>query len=93
MREGERYRFGNVTILDSLPGPPILDPGKLRARPGKAFDKEIVFRDRRAILNAYGDAGFLHSRSEETLTHDTVAKTIESGIHRDPWDPRWFSTA
>jgi outer membrane protein assembly factor BamA len=77
VREGERYRFGNVAIFDSAQGPPILDPGKLRARPGKVFDKEIVFRDRRAILNAYGDAGFLHSRSTENLTHDTVAKTID----------------
>ncbi len=76
IREGLRYRFGKVTVADSAHAIPVIGPEKLRSRPGRVFDKDLVFRDRRDILNGYGDAGFLHSRSSETLVPDTLSKTI-----------------
>ncbi|MEO6096343.1 MAG: BamA/TamA family outer membrane protein [Fibrobacteria bacterium] len=77
VREGARYRIGKVTVADSTHPIPIVPPGDLRSRTGKAYDKDLVFRDRRIILNAYGDAGYLHSRSGERLEPDTSAKTID----------------
>ena len=76
VREGERYRFGSVTISSPDHAPPVVDAEDLRSRPGKPFEKDLVFRDRRFILNGYGDAGYLHARSSESLSPDTAAKVV-----------------
>ncbi|HKP95806.1 MAG TPA: BamA/TamA family outer membrane protein [Fibrobacteria bacterium] len=92
IREGERYRFGNVAIVTSDHAPPVLDADRLRCRTGKPFEKDLVFRDRREVLNAYGDAGFLHSRSAERLTPDTSAKTVGLEIAVEPGPAVVFDT-
>jgi outer membrane protein insertion porin family len=86
IREGERYRFGDVAIVTSDGSAPVIHPEDLGSRPGKPFEKEQVFRDRREILNAYGDAGFLHSRTDDRITPDTVAKRIDLrfSVHPGP---------
>jgi outer membrane protein assembly factor BamA len=77
VREGQRYLFGSVSVEAPEGTPRVVDPARLQSRPGRPFEKEIVFADRRKLLNAYGDAGFLHARSSERLDPDTVAKKID----------------
>jgi outer membrane protein assembly factor BamA len=77
IREGERYRFGAVSIDAPEGSPRVVDPARLQSRPGRPFEKDIVFGDRRKLLNAYGDAGFLHARSSERLDPDTLGKKID----------------
>jgi outer membrane protein assembly factor BamA len=74
--EGRRYSFGSVTIRNTDHSAVLFDASKLRSRMGRAFAKDIIFRDRREVLSAYGDAGFLHCKSTEKLTSDTLAKVI-----------------
>jgi outer membrane protein assembly factor BamA len=79
IREGQRYLFGTVSVDAPDGSPRVVDPARLQSRPGRPFEKEIVFADRRRLLNAYGEAGFLHARSSERLDPDTLAKTV--GLH------------
>ncbi|MDB5106988.1 MAG: outer membrane protein family [Fibrobacteres bacterium] len=76
VREGARYTFGKVAVSNTDHSPSVIDPEDLHSRVGKPFDKDQIFRDRREILNAYGDAGFLHSRSTESVATDTASKTV-----------------
>ncbi len=76
VREGQRYVFGHVVVVTVDHAPPVVGEDKLRSRPGRPFEKDLVFRDRRELVNGYGDAGFLHARSSESITPDTVAKTV-----------------
>ncbi|MDB5047630.1 MAG: outer membrane protein family [Fibrobacteres bacterium] len=92
IREGDRYRFGKVAIVTTDHAPSVIEAEKLRSRTGKAFEKDLVFRDRREILNAYGDAGFLHARSAETLAPDTASKTVNLEITVDPGPAVVFDT-
>ena len=92
IREGERYKIGTVAIVTSDSSDPVLAPEKLRCRPGKYFEKDLVFRDRRDLLNAYGDAGFLHSRSTESLAPDTAAKTVSLRFQVEPGHAVVFDT-
>jgi outer membrane protein assembly factor BamA len=77
IREGERYRFGAVSIDAPAGSPRVVDPDRLQSRPDRPFEKDVVFADRRKLLNAYGDAGFLHARSSERLDPDTLGKKID----------------
>lgn len=92
IREGARYRFGVVTVLSTDHAQPLIESDQLRSRAGKAFEKDLVFRDRREILNAYGDRGFLHSRSSEKLAPDTAAKTVNLEFLVDPGPAVVFDT-
>lgn len=92
IREGKRYAFGQVAIITTEHGVPVLDPDQLRSRAGRPFEKDLVFRDRRELLNAYGDAGFLHARSTETLSPDTLAKTVNLEFLVEPGPAVIFDT-
>ena len=76
INEGVRYKFGKVVLKTVDQSPPVLDVEVLRCRPEMDFEKDLIFRDRREILNAYGDAGFLHSRSSEKLVPDSSGKLV-----------------
>jgi outer membrane protein assembly factor BamA len=70
----------------------VIGADELRSRPGKPFDKDLVFRDRRELLNAYGDAGFLHARSTESLAPDTAVKVVNLEFLVDPGPAVVFDT-
>jgi outer membrane protein insertion porin family len=84
LREGPRYRFGRVTVVHADGSAPIMDPDDLKSRAGKPFDRDLVFRDRRTILNAYGDAGFLHAKNTEKIATDTVGKHVDLEFSVEP---------
>jgi outer membrane protein assembly factor BamA len=84
IREGVRYRFGAVRVATPAGFPQVIDPERLQSRPGRPFEKELVFRDRSKLLNAYGDRGFLHARSTERLTPDTSAKAVNLDFEVEP---------
>jgi outer membrane protein assembly factor BamA len=92
IREGERYKFGYVklNVLDQSPA--VINAQSLRCRPGRPYDKELVFRDRRDILNAYGDAGFLHCKSTEKLVPDTASKVVNLEFLVEPGPAVVFDT-
>jgi outer membrane protein assembly factor BamA len=76
IKEGIRYTFGKVEISLSSKALPEFDFKALNCRRGVPYEKDLVFRDRRELLKALADAGFLHCRSQESLFPDTVAKVI-----------------
>lgn len=92
IREGERYKYGNVSLKVAEKSPTVVDVQSLRCRTGKPYQKDDVFRDRREILNAYGDAGFLHCRSTENITTDSTAKSIKVEFQVDPGPAVVFDT-
>src|SRR5690606_1541856 len=92
IREGEQYRFGRVDVSVPEGSPSVITSGRLRSRTGWPFEKETVIRDRGRILNAFGEAGFLHSRSAETLSPDTVSKTVDVRFRVDPGPAVVFDT-
>lgn len=92
IREGVRYRFGNVTVAAPEGTPRVIDPDRLQSRPGRPYDKNLIFRDRSNLLNAYGDRGFLHARSTERLTPDTAAKAVDLEFDMDPGPAVVFDT-
>jgi outer membrane protein assembly factor BamA len=92
VREGARYKFGKVEILPLDGTAPAAHPEDLKSRPGRDFDQDLVFRDRRLLLNRYGDAGFLHARVAERLDPDTVAKAVRLAFTVEPGKPVVFDT-
>jgi outer membrane protein insertion porin family len=84
VREGPRYRIGKVAVVPGDGSAPIVPPDRLKSRAGKPFDRDLVFRDRRSILNGYGDAGFLHARTTEKVSPDTSAKKVDLEYDVDP---------
>lgn len=92
IREGSRYAFGKVSVVAPDGAPSFIRVEKLRSRSGREFEKDLVYRDRGKILNAYGDAGFLHARSVEELTPDTSAKTVNLEFQVDPGPAVLFDT-
>ncbi len=92
IREGERYKYGSVALRVSEKSPAIVDVQSLRCRTGKAYQKDDLFHDHREILNDYGDAGFLHSRSTEKISPDTTAKLVNVEFQVDPGPAVVFDT-
>jgi outer membrane protein assembly factor BamA len=90
--EGERYRFGRVRI--GLPGPgyPRFDSTELASRPARAFDRALLFRDRRDLLRFYGDAGFLRAQAAESLYYDPGRKAVDVAFRVHPGDALVFDT-
>lgn len=92
VQEGDQYRFGRVAIEAPPGSPAVADANRLLSRPGRPFEKDLVFRDRRRLLNAYGDAGFLHARFKEHLDPDTTAKTVALTFEVTPGPAVVFDT-
>jgi outer membrane protein assembly factor BamA len=88
--EGERYLFDTVRVVvvaDSsagsdtasveAPGPSrVALPQDLDARPGKPYQEEIVFADRRTVLRKYGNAGFVRANVEDKITIKNATRTV-----------------
>lgn len=92
IEEGPRYRFGQVRM--QLPGPafPRYDTLDLGVRPGRPYDRGLLFRDRRALLRFYGDAGFLHAQAAESLFHDHERKAVDVVFQLQPGVAAVFDT-
>lgn len=92
IEEGERYRFREVRLR--LPGPdfPRYDTLDLGVRPGRPYDRGLLFRDRRALLRFYGDAGFLHAQAAESLFYDHDRKAVDVAFHVQPGAATVFDT-
>lgn len=92
VQEGARYTFGRVTVESLDRSPPPFDVEHLRSRSGRDFEQTLVFRDRRALLNRYGDQGFLGARVSERLEPDTVAKAVTLRFLVEPGPAVVFDT-
>jgi outer membrane protein assembly factor BamA len=90
--EGPRYRFGAVRI--GLPGPgyPRYDSTDLATRPGRAFDRALLFADRKELLGFYGNAGFLRAQAAESLYYDPVRKAVDVAFRLQPGTALVFDT-
>ena len=92
VREGTRYRFGRVQVEAEAGAAPEHDPDDLKCRAGREFEQALVFRDRRVLLNSFGDAGYLHAKVAETLIPDTSAKTVDLVFRVEPGQAVVFDT-
>ncbi len=90
--EGERYRFDRVHVRLPEGNYPVFDSTALAVRPERAFDKNHLFRDRRALLQFYGNAGFLRAQAAESLYYDFNDKTIDVVFRVDPGRAIVFDT-
>ena len=90
--EGARYRFGTVAINVSDGSRPRRDAGDLAARPGRVFDRALVFRDRRDLLRAYGNAGFLRAQAAESLYYDPARRAVDVAYLVQPGAALVFDT-
>jgi len=92
VEEGPRYRFGTVSI-DLPPGRfPTYDTLDLGARPGRAYDRAVLFRDRRSLLRFFGNAGFLHAQAAESLHYDPGRKVVDVAFRMQPGAAIVFDT-
>ncbi len=92
IREGRRYAFGSVTVTTTDGSWPRIDTAGVDSRYGRAFARDLIFNDRRSILNVYGMAGFLHAKSTEQITVDTAGKTVALEFQVDPGPAVIFDT-
>jgi outer membrane protein assembly factor BamA len=92
VREGDRYRFGWVSVESSDGSAPAVDAGGLGSRTGREFDRDAVFADRRLLLGRYGDRGFLRARITEALRIDTLARAVHLRFIVDPGHAVVFDT-
>jgi outer membrane protein assembly factor BamA len=92
VEEGVRYRFGVVRI--DLPGAefPLFDTLDLASRPGRVFDRAVLFKDRRALLKFYGNSGFLHAQAAESLYYDPGRKAVDVAFRVQPGAALVFDT-
>lgn len=92
IEEGTRYRFGTVRVLLPGPGYPRFDTLDLSVRPGRPYGRAQLFRDRRALLRFYGDAGFLQAQAAESLYHDPGRKAVDVAFQVQPGAATVFDT-
>jgi outer membrane protein assembly factor BamA len=90
--EGIRYRFGVVRIDLPRNDYPRYDTLALAARTGRFYDRALLFRDRRALLKYYGDAGFLHAQAAESLYYDPGLKVVDVAFRVQPGEAMVFDT-
>jgi outer membrane protein assembly factor BamA len=89
--EGARFRFRDVRIESAKTRPPI-SVDELRCRKGRTFDRELMSKDRRDILRAFGNAGFLHAKAGESLRLDSAAAAIDLVFQVEAGSPLIFDT-
>jgi outer membrane protein assembly factor BamA len=90
--EGTRYRFGGVRIALPRTDYPRYDSTALSSRSGRAFDRALLFRDRRELLKFYGDAGFLRAQAAESLYYDPGRKVVNAVFLVQPGAALVFDT-
>lgn len=92
IKEGRQFKFASVNIQLPEGMFPIYNPGDLRCREGRPFDKTFLYRDRRDILKFYGDAGFLKAQASESLFIDTAQKGVRVNFLVNPGRALVFDT-
>lgn len=89
--EGMRFKFREVRI-ESTSRPAPLAIEELRCRRGRNFGRELMGKDRRDILRAFGNSGFLHAKASESWRLDSTAHAVDLVFHVEPGDPLVFDT-
>jgi len=89
--EGPRFTFRHVSI-DAGDAPMLLPVKSLRCEPGRDFDQDLLFKDRRDLLRAYGNAGFLHVKVGEIWRLDTTAHAVDLIYQVEAGKPLVFDT-
>jgi outer membrane protein assembly factor BamA len=91
LQEGTRFAFRNV-VIDTGDAPGLVEVQDLRCNPKRYFDRDLVSRDNRDILRAYGNAGFLHVKSTESWRLDSLSHSVDLVFHIDAGKPLVFDT-
>lgn len=85
LEEGERYRFGEVTVQNTIPYLKVDEIiKKLRAKQGDWYSTAVIEKDTETITNIAGDHGYafvdiqpLPTRDEEKRTIKLIYKLVE----------------
>lgn len=91
IREGIRFHFREVAI-ETGTAPMLTLAENLHCRPGKPFDRDLVYKDRRDLLRTYGNAGFLHAKAGESWRLDTAAHAVDLIYQIEAGRPLVFDT-
>lgn len=91
IREGERYTFDSVRVM-ATGHRPLVDSADLKAKPGKPYQEDLIFQDRRFLMQSYGNSGFVHAKIEDKTWLKAKTRTVRVDYLVDPSYPVLFDT-
>jgi outer membrane protein assembly factor BamA len=101
LNEGPRFTFDTVSVVEIADSTESIIPRQsaqsiatddLSAQVGKPYREDFVFRDKRYLLQRYGDAGYVRARIENKIEVKTASKTVQIDYWVTPSYPVIFDT-
>ncbi|HKP98566.1 MAG TPA: POTRA domain-containing protein [Fibrobacteria bacterium] len=105
IREGERYLYDTVRVVvaedtsavDTVKlAPPqtalMVDSSDLEARRGEPYKEELIFQDRRFLLQRYGNSGYVRAKVDDKVTVKPESRTVKVDYLVEPSYPVIFDT-
>jgi outer membrane protein assembly factor BamA len=70
----------------------ILDTADFKAKAGKPYKEELIFQDRREVLQAYGNSGYVRAKVDDKVMVKAETKTVKVDYLVEPSYPVLFDT-
>lgn len=70
----------------------VLDTADFKAKRGKPYQEELVFLDRRTVLQGYGNSGFVRAKVDDKVAVKPETKTVRVDYLVEPSYPVLFDT-
>jgi outer membrane protein assembly factor BamA len=70
----------------------VLDTSDFKAKTGKPYREELIFQDRRKVLQAYGNSGFVRAKVDDKVTVKAETRTVKVDYLVEPSYPVLFDT-
>jgi len=70
----------------------VIDPGDLRAKVGEPYEEDLIFQDRRLVLQRYGNSGYVRAKVDDKVTVKGGSGTVKVDYMVEPSYPVVFDT-
>lgn len=70
----------------------ILDTADFKAKAGEPYQEELIFQDRRKVLQAYGNSGFVRAKVDDKVNVKAETRTVKVDYLVEPSYPVLFDT-
>lgn len=70
----------------------VLDPGDLEAKTGEPYQEELIFQDRRFLLQRYGNSGYVRVKLDDKVIVKPETRTVKVDYLVEPSYPVLFDT-